>query len=478
MNKQDLSALTINSLHDKIKSKEIKFIDIIDSVINHIKTDEQKINGFISIFEQEAINQARQLDQKVDYNNLPPLTGIPIAVKDNICVKDKLTTCGSKILSNFISPYDATAIARLKNAGAIIIGKTNLDEFAMGSSTETSYFGATKNPINNDYVTGGSSGGSAAVVKYQGAISALGSDTGGSVRHPAAFCGVVGLKPTYGRVSRYGLVAFASSLDCIGPIGKSVKDVATIFNIIAGYDPLDATTINKPVTPISVDAGTIKNYTLGIPKQFFAQGLDTRIAKVIDNTIKNLSKKCKNVKEVSLPNTKYAVATYYLICMAEASSNLARYDGVKYGLRLDTKELKEMYEKTRDQGLNTEVKRRILIGTYGLSKGYYDEYYGTAQKARNLIKQDFNNAFKECDVIITPTTPTLPFKIGEKIEDPLAMYLGDIFTTPANLAGITAISVPAPELIDNFPVGIQITGPAMGEEYIINSAQAIEETVV
>jgi len=478
MNKQDLSALTIKTLHDKIKSKEIKFIDIIDSVINHIKTDEQKINGFISIFEQEAINQARQLDQKVDYNNLPPLTGIPIAVKDNICVKDKLTTCGSKILSNFISPYDATAIARLKNAGAIIIGKTNLDEFAMGSSTETSYFGATKNPINNDYVTGGSSGGSAAVVKYQGAISALGSDTGGSVRHPAAFCGVVGLKPTYGRVSRYGLVAFASSLDCIGPIGKSVKDVATIFNIIAGYDPLDATTINKPVTPISVDAGTIKNYTLGIPKQFFAQGLDTRIAKVIDNTIKNLSKKCKNVKEVSLPNTKYAVATYYLICMAEASSNLARYDGVKYGLRLDTKELKEMYEKTRDQGLNTEVKRRILIGTYGLSKGYYDEYYGTAQKARNLIKQDFNNAFKECDVIITPTTPTLPFKIGEKIEDPLAMYLGDIFTTPANLAGITAISVPAPELIDNFPVGIQITGPAMGEEYIINSAQAIEETVV
>jgi aspartyl-tRNA(Asn)/glutamyl-tRNA(Gln) amidotransferase subunit A len=475
MNKQDLSTLTINALHDKIKSKEIKFVDIVESVINRIKNQEQQINGFISIFEQEAINQAKQLDEKTDYDNLSALIGIPVAVKDNICVKDKLTTCGSKILSNFISPYDATAVARLKNAGAIIIGKTNLDEFAMGSSTETSNFGATKNPINHNYVPGGSSGGSAAVIKYRGAIGALGSDTGGSVRHPAAFCGVVGLKPTYGRVSRYGLVAFASSLDCIGPIGKSVKDVATIFNVIAGYDEMDATTINSPVKQFSVDANAIKDYTIGVPKEFFAEGLDTRIAKITEDTIKTLGKQCKNIVEISLPNTKYAIATYYLICMAEASSNLARYDGVKYGLRVDSKELKELYEKTRDQGFNTEVKRRILIGTYGLSKGYYDEYYGTAQKARNLIKQDFNQAFHECNIIITPTTPTLPFKLGEKTQNPLAMYLGDIFTTPANLAGITAISVPAPELVDNFPVGIQITGPALGEEFVLNCAQAIEE---
>jgi aspartyl-tRNA(Asn)/glutamyl-tRNA(Gln) amidotransferase subunit A len=465
MNNPQLCELTISALHEKIKKKEIRFVDIANSVIGRIKDQDQKICGYISTFEEDAINQAKKLDDSIkDYSQLNPLIGIPIAIKDNICVKDKLTTCGSKILSNFISPYDATAVSKLKDAGAIIIGKTNLDEFAMGSSTETSYFGPTVNPVNHSYVPGGSSGGSAAVVKYRGAIGALGSDTGGSVRHPAAFCGVVGLKPTYGRVSRYGLVAFASSLDCIGPIGKSVKDVAVLFNAIAGYDEMDATTINVPVSQISIDANAIRDYTIGIPREYFAQGLDNRIVKVIEDTIKELSKLCRNIKEISLPNTKYAIATYYLICMAEASSNLARYDGVKYGLRVHSKELKELYEKTRDQGFNTEVKRRILIGTYGLSKGYYDEYYGTAQKARNLIKKDFDQAFKNCNVIITPTTPTLPFKLGEKIQDPLAMYLGDIFTAPANLAGITAISVPAPDNVENFPVGIQITGPALGEE--------------
>lgn len=476
MTSQALCGLTITALHEKIKKKEIKFVDIINSVINRIKTEDQKIAGYISIFEEDAINQAKRLDDTIkNLEQLNPLTGIPIAVKDNICVKDKLTTCGSKILSNFISPYDATAVIKLKNAGAIIIGKTNLDEFAMGSSTETSYFGPTANPLNCAYVPGGSSGGSAAVVKYHGAIGALGSDTGGSVRQPAAFCGVVGLKPTYGRVSRYGLVAFASSLDCIGPIGKSVQDVAIIFNTIAGYDEMDATTVNIPVNQLSVNANTIKDYTIGVPKEYFAEGLDQKVARIVDQTIKMLGKRCRNVKEISLPNTKYAIATYYLICMAEASSNLARYDGVKYGLRIESKELNELYEKTRDQGFNTEVKRRILIGTYGLSKGYYDEYYGTAQKVRNLIKKDFDEAFKDCNIIITPTTPTLPFKLGEKIQDPLAMYLGDVFTTPANLAGMTAISVPASEYVDNFPVGVQITGPAFGEESILNCAQAIEE---
>lgn len=473
---RELCDLTITELHKKIRTKEIKFLDIVNSVIKRIKSEDQKINGFISFFEEDAIKQATALDNNLkDYNQINLLTGIPIAVKDNICVKDKLTTCGSKILSNFISPYDATAISKLKNAGAIIIGKTNLDEFAMGSSTETSYFGPTANPIDNRYVPGGSSGGSAAVVKYSGAIGALGSDTGGSVRHPAAFCGVVGLKPTYGRVSRYGLVAFASSLDCIGPLGKTVEDVAIIFNTIAGFDKMDATTIDKPVKNISVNSNAIKNYTIGIPKEFFAEGLDARIGKVIDDTLNNLRKRCRNIKEVSLPNTKYAIATYYLICMAEASSNLARYDGVKYGLRVLGSDLKDLYAKTRDEGFNTEVKRRILIGTYSLSKGYYDEYYGIAQKARNLIRNNFDQAFKDCDVIITPTTPTLPFKLGEQISDPLAMYLGDIFTTPANLAGITAISIPAPANIENFPVGIQITGPALGEEQILNTAKAIEE---
>jgi aspartyl-tRNA(Asn)/glutamyl-tRNA(Gln) amidotransferase subunit A len=476
MTSPDLCDLAISVLHNKIKNREIKFSDIITSVIKRIKSEDQKINGYISIFEEDAINQAVELDKMMkNFEQLKPLSGIPIAVKDNICVKDKLTTCGSKILANFISPYDATAVAKLRAAGAIIIGKTNLDEFAMGSSTETSYFGPTSNPIDNRYVPGGSSGGSAAVVKYSGALGALGSDTGGSVRHPAAFCGVAGLKPTYGRVSRYGLVAFASSLDCIGVLGKTAVDTAIIFNTIAGHDEMDATTINTPVKNISVDSNAIKNYTIGIPKEVFAEGLDGRIAKVIDDTINNLRSRCRNIKEVSLPGTKYAIATYYLICMAEASSNLARYDGVKYGLRVSSSELKDLYARTRDDGFNTEVKRRILIGTYGLSKGYYDEYYGTAQKVRNLIKQDFDQAFKDCNVIITPTTPVLPFKLGEQISDPLAMYLGDIFTTPANLAGITAISIPAPVFIDNFPVGIQITGPALGEEQILNTAKAIEE---
>ncbi|MCX8014482.1 MAG: Asp-tRNA(Asn)/Glu-tRNA(Gln) amidotransferase subunit GatA [candidate division WOR-3 bacterium] len=475
-NKSGLCDLTILELRQKLQNREIGFLDIVNSIIARIKQFDQTIRGYISLFEEPAINQAKNLDATTkDFKNLHLLTGIPIAIKDNICVKDQLTTCGSKILANFISPYDATAVRKLKDVGAIIIGKTNLDEFAMGSSTETSFYGPTLNPLNPDYVPGGSSGGSAAVVRYGGAIGALGSDTGGSVRQPAAFCGVVGLKPTYGRVSRFGLVAFASSLDCIGQIAKSVDDVAIIFNTVAGYDEMDATSINKPVNSLSINPRAIKDYIIGVPKEYFIEGLDEKIAEVVEQTVRQLKKQCREIKEISLPNTKYSIATYYLICMAEASSNLARYDGVKYGLRIESNDLKTMYENTRNQGFNTEVKRRILIGTYGLSKGYYEEYYGTAQKARNLIKQDFDNAFKECDVIITPTTPTLPFKLGEKIKDPLAMYLEDIFTTAVNLAGITAVSVPAPQYINNFPVGIQIIGPALGEELILNCAKAVEE---
>jgi aspartyl-tRNA(Asn)/glutamyl-tRNA(Gln) amidotransferase subunit A len=473
---KSLCDLTITELHEKIRKSEIRFLDITNSVINRIKTEDQKISAYISIFEEEAINQAKTLDATIlNRENLNPLFGIPMAIKDNICVKNQLTTCGSKILSNFISPYDATVITKLKNAGVIIIGKTNMDEFAMGSSTETSYFGPVANPHNQAYVPGGSSGGSAAVIAYHGAIGALGSDTGGSIRLPAAFCGVVGLRPTYGRVSRYGLVAFASSLDSIGPIAKSVNDTAIIFNTIAGFDEFDSTTANIPVDKPIVNSAAVKKYTIGIPKEYFSEGLDPRIAKVVDTTIKELGKRCSNIKEISLPHTKYTIATYYLICMAEASSNLARYDGVKYGLRIDSKHLNDLYEKTRDDGFGTEVKRRILIGTYGLSKGYYDEYYGTAQKARMLIKQDFDEVFKQCDVILTPTSPTPPFKIGEKVSDPLSMYLADIYTTSINLAGIPAISVPAKESVDNLPVGIQIIGPSFGEERIFNCAKAIEE---
>jgi len=473
---KELCSLSITSLHEKIQNKEIKFIDVVNSVLNRLKSEEQKISGYITLFEEQAIKQAQNLDATIkDRENLHPLTGIPIAIKDNICVKNFLTTCGSKILHNFISPYDATAVARLKNAGVIIIGKTNMDEFGMGSSTETSYYGPVANPIDTVYVPGGSSGGSTAVIAYRGAIGALGTDTGGSVRLPAAFCGVVGLKPTYGRVSRYGLVAFASSLDCIGPIAKTVDDTAIILSTIAGQDEYDATSVNIPVNKLLCNPEAIKDYTIGIPKEYFAEGLDPKVAKVVERTIKELGKECKAVKQISLPQTKYTIATYYLICTAEASSNLARYDGVKYGLRTTSQELINMYEKTREDGFGTEVKRRILLGTYGLSKGYYEEYYGTAQRVRTLIKQDFDEAFKTCNVILTPTAPTPPFKLGEKISDPLAMYLSDVFTTSPSLAGLPAISVPGIGKVNNFPVGIQIIGPAFAEECILNCASAIEK---
>ncbi|MDW7988197.1 MAG: Asp-tRNA(Asn)/Glu-tRNA(Gln) amidotransferase subunit GatA, partial [candidate division WOR-3 bacterium] len=405
------------------------------------------------------------------------LAGIPIAIKDNICVEGELTTCASRILYNFISPYNATAVKRLKEAGAIIIGKTNLDEFAMGSSSETSYFGAVKNPLNPDYVPGGSSGGSAAVVAYGGSIGALGSDTGGSIRQPASFCGVVGLKPTYGRVSRYGLVAFASSLDCIGPITRNVCDAALIFSVIAGYDPYDATTVNLPVDLLVPDKNKITEYTIGIPKEYIEleSEIDNEVKKIFDETINELKKIVRSVKIISLPLFQYHLACYYLICTAEASSNLARYDGVRYGLREKCESLIEMYEKTRDIGFGREVKRRILLGTYALSKGYYEEYYGTAQKVRNLIKKDFAEAFKQCDIIITPTSPTLPFKLNERITNPLAMYRSDLFTTGVSLAGIPAISVPAPSTSNGFSVGIQIIGRPFCEKEILNCALAIEE---
>ncbi len=468
----ELCQLTIGQLRERLAAREINYSDIIESIAGRIDEREKEIHGYISLFLDEAKKQAAAFD--TGDKNAGPMTGIPIAVKDNICVKDKLVTCGSRILYNFISPYDATAIQRLKAAGAIILGKTNLDEFAMGSSTETSYFGPTHNPWELSRVPGGSSGGSAATVAYGGAIAALGSDTGGSVRQPASFCGVVGLKPTYGRVSRYGLVAFASSLDGIGTIARSVKDAALLLETIGGVDPCDSTSADKPVACLTGIEEGAKKIKIGIPAEYFPAGLDPTIKEIIFKMVQKIAPECQAVVDISLPNTEHAVATYYILAMAEASSNLARYDGVRYGHRALSERLVELYEKTREEGFGDEIKRRILLGTYGLSKGYYDEYYLVAQKARTLLRKDFEQAFEKVDAIITPTTPTTAFKLGEKIEDPLAMYLGDIFTVSPNLAGLPALSIPAQELKDGLPVGLQIIGRPFDEKTILKLAYAFE----
>jgi aspartyl-tRNA(Asn)/glutamyl-tRNA(Gln) amidotransferase subunit A len=475
MNDEILLKLSIPQIYQMFKNKELTPSQLLSMIFLRIKEKEPDIKGYLEVFEEDALNDASLLDEKLE-TTAPPtfLFGIPLAVKDNICVKDHLTTCASKILSNFKSPYDATVVKRLKKAGAIIIGKTNLDEFAMGSSNETSYFGAVCNPLNLQYVPGGSSGGSAAVVAYGGAIGALGSDTGGSIRQPASFCGVVGLKPTYGRVSRYGLVAFASSLDCIGSIARNVTDAGIILSAISGYDPYDATSANFPVDTLMPNKDKIKEYTIGVAKEYLEMEIDTEVRNVFNETVEELKKVAFKVKEISLPLAKYHLACYYLICTAEASSNLARYDGVRYGLREKSEHLIEMYERTRDSGFGQEVKRRILLGTYALSKGYYDEYYGTAQRVRTLIRDDFKEAFKNCDIIITPTSPTLPFKLNERISNPLAMYRSDIFTTGASLAGLPAISVPAPKRINEFSVGIQLIAKPFFEQDLLNCAKAIE----
>jgi aspartyl-tRNA(Asn)/glutamyl-tRNA(Gln) amidotransferase subunit A len=464
---------TIAEIRSLLAKREVSYTDIVASITKRIAEREKEINSYITLFLEEAKEKAEKLD--TNHLNHGPLTGIPIAIKDNICVKDKLTTCGSKILYNFVSPYNATATERLNGADAIFLGKTNLDEFAMGSSSETSYFGPVHNPRDLTRVPGGSSGGSAAAVAYGGAIAALGSDTGGSVRQPASFCGVVGLKPTYGRVSRNGLVAFASSLDGIGVISRSVEDAGLILETIAGVDPCDSTSVDKPVdfvTGIAEDVGGIK---IGIPSEYFPKELDPEIKGIILNMVEKIAGRCQAVIDLSLPNTEYAVAAYYILAMAEASSNLARYDGVRYGHRALSQRLSELYEKTRDEGFGEEIKRRILLGTYGLSKGYYDEYYLVAQKVRTLIRNDFEQAFTKVDAIITPTTPTTAFKLGEKTQDPLAMYLGDIFTVSPSLAGLPAISIPAEELKDGLPVGLQIIGRPFDEKTILKLAHAFEK---
>ena len=468
---------TAHELHDLLIKKKISSVELAEKVFLRIESVEPQIKAYITLTKDEAIKQAEAADKRLKENkNVTLLTGIPIAVKDNMCTKGILTTCASKILANYIAPYDATVVTKLKEAGSVIIGKTNLDEFAMGSSTENSGLQITKNPRDLERVPGGSSGGSAAAVAANEAILATGSDTGGSIRQPASFCGIVGLKPTYGRVSRYGLVAFASSLDQIGPLAKDVTDAAILLQVMAGYDPKDSTSVNVPVPDYQKSLTTnIKGLKVGVIKELMGEGISADVKSAIKSAIKKYEELGAVISEVSLPSFEYAVSTYYLIAPAEASSNLARFDGVKYGHRSqEAKDLITMYYNTRREGFGAEVKRRIILGTYALSAGYYDAYYLKALKVRTLIKQDFEKALSNCDVLVSPTSPTVAFKIGEKANDPLSMYLSDIATIPVNLAGIPAISIPCGNA-NNLPIGLQIMGKAFDEETILKAAYAYEQ---
>ena len=476
-----IQELTAHQLHNLLVKKKISCQEIIRETFKTIEEKEQKIHAYLSLRDREKVLlEAKKVDEKLkNGEKLFPLEGIPIAIKDNICISGEKTTCASKILENFISPYDATVIKKLKEKGTIFIGKTNMDEFAFGSSTENSYFGPTHNPHNLKRVPGGSSGGSAAAVAADETTLALGSDTGGSIRQPASFCGVVGLKPTYGRVSRFGLVAFASSLDQIGPITRDVTDSASLLNAIAGYDHLDSTSVNKPVPDYTKSLiPEVKGIKIGIPREYFISGIDQEIKNNLKKSIKLLEDKGAQLKEISLPHTEYGIATYYIIATAEASANLARFDGIRYGYRSKNSEtLAQLYENSRAEGFGAEAKRRIMLGTYVLSAGYYDAYYRKGQRVRTLIKEDFDQAFKEVDAILTPTSPTTAFKIGEKIDDPLKMYLADIFTVSANLAGIPGISISSGFSQENLPIGLQILAPAFCEERIFQIAFALEQTL-
>jgi aspartyl-tRNA(Asn)/glutamyl-tRNA(Gln) amidotransferase subunit A len=474
----ELCQLTIHELHSMLKKGETTAKAVTESVLNRIKAVEGRISAYITVTEEAALSQAKEADRQLKAEGtMSPLIGIPIAVKDNMCTEGIKTTCASKILGNFVPPYDATVVQKLKQAGYVLCGKPNMDEFAMGSSTENSGFFVTKNPWDLSRIPGGSSGGSAAAVAADECIGALGSDTGGSIRQPAACCGVVGLKPTYGRVSRYGLVAFASSLDQIGPITKDVTDAAILMNVISGHDPRDSTSAHIPAPDFTrALKKDVKGMTIGMPKEYFIEGMDREVEKAVQDAVKSLEGLGASVVEVSLPHTSYAVATYYILATSEASSNLARYDGVKYGFRAQgAKDLLDTYLQTRSQGFGSEVKRRIMLGTYALSAGYYDAYYKKGQQVRTLIKRDFDEAFKTVDVIATPTAPTAAFKIGEKSSDPLQMYLSDIFTISVNLAGIPGISIPCGFTSENLPVGLQLLGRHFDEESIIHAAYAYEQ---
>jgi aspartyl-tRNA(Asn)/glutamyl-tRNA(Gln) amidotransferase subunit A len=471
----DYATLSASAIAEGLKDKHFSAVEICRAAIAEARDSGQKLNAFISIADEKALKQAEAVDRKLASGEPPSvLAGVPIALKDNVCYTDYPTTCGSYILDDFISPYDATCVKRLLDAGAVIIGKTNMDEFGMGSSNENSHFGPVKNPTGDKLVPGGSSGGSAAAVAAGIVPIAFGSDTGGSIRQPAAFCGVYGLKPTYGAVSRYGLVAFASSMDQIGPFARNARDLALAFGAICGKDERDTTSVDFSHPDFTRFIEADRKFRIGLPEEFFQEGLDSEIATKIEDTAALLKKAGHKVVNVSLPHTPLAIATYYVVANAEASSNLARYDGVRFGLRETDDILAVMYSKTRSAGFGTEVKRRIMLGTYVLSTGYYEAYYHKAQQVRELIKADFEKVFEECDLLLAPTTPTPPFKLGEKIDDPLAMYLSDIYTAPANLAGIPALSVPIGTTADGRPVGAQFMAPAFDELSLFQIARSLE----
>ncbi len=476
----DITDLTVHELQEKINNRELSILDINKAYIDRIAKKEDEVQAFVTVLTDNALKEAKDIQEKYDSKeNLGEFSGIPIGIKDNICTKGIKTTCSSKMLENFISPYDATVIEKLKKENIINLGKLNMDEFAMGGSTEHSYFKKTKNPWNLNKVPGGSSGGSAAAVAANMVPWALGSDTGGSIRQPASFCGVVGLKPTYGLVSRYGLVAFASSLDQIGPITKDVKDAAILLNIIAGKDEKDTTSVEgEKKDYIKALKNDVKGLKIGVPKEFFGQGLNDEVRDSINNAISVYKELGAEIKEISLDIANYALATYYIIACAEASSNLGRFDGIRYTYRSDIfKDLKDLYRKSRSEGFGSEVKRRIILGTYVLSSGYYDAYYKKAQKVRTLVMNEFNKAFENCDVILTPTSPTVAFDIGSKINNPLEMYLADIYTVSVNIAGLPGISIPCGVDKDNMPIGLQLIGNKFKEDIILNAAYTLEQKI-
>ena len=473
-----LAQLTLHDAAEKLRNREFTAVELTEAVFQRIGETEPRVCAYLTLAHDRALEDAARADEaRKKVPGSGPLLGIPIAIKDNFLTKGLRTTCASKILGDFIPPYDATAIAKIRSAGAVIIGKTNLDEFAMGSSAENSGFFPTRNPWNLERIPGGSSGGSAAAVAADECTAALGTDTGGSIRQPAACCGIVGLKPTYGRVSRYGIIAFASSMDQVGPLTKDVRDSALLLEAIAGHDPADSTSVNSIVPRYSeMLADDIKQIRIGVPKEYFVSGVAAEVEYAVRKAIGELEKQGAVVEEISLPYTEYAVAVYYIIATAEASSNLARYDGMRYGYRANARDLLETYTDSRAAGFGPEVKRRIILGTYVLSAGYYDAYYLKAQKVRTLIKQDFDEAFKKCDVIVTPAAPTAAFRLGEKIQDPLQMYLSDICTIPINLAGLPALSLPCGFDKDGMPIGIQLIGKHFDEPTILRVAHQYEQS--
>ena len=474
----EITELTVHELQDKLKNKELTSNEITKAYVDKIKENEPKVEAFVTTLIDEAIAKAEEIDKKREAGEITgELAGIPIGIKDNICTKGIKTTCSSKMLENFVSPYDATVMNKINGENMINLGKLNMDEFAMGGSTETSYFKKTKNPWNLDCVPGGSSGGSAAAVASGMVPWALGSDTGGSIRQPASFCGVVGLKPTYGLVSRYGLVAFASSLDQIGPITKDVKDSAILLSLIAGHDEKDTTSLDiEKKDYVKALKNDVKGMKIGVPKEFFVEGINSEVKEKLERAIEKYKELGAEVEEISLDIANYALATYYIIACAEASSNLGRYDGIRYTYRTsEFKDLKEIYKKSRSEGFGAEVKRRIILGTYVLSSGYYDAYYKKAQQVRTLVTNEFNKAFEKYDVILTPTSPTVAFKIGEKSNNPLEMYLADICTVSVNIAGLPGISIPCGVDSKGMPIGMQLIGNKFCEETILNAAYTYEQ---